>query len=74
MSHDDDDLYEEFGDLLCEVPEAEEALRRYRERRQRQSLAAVCHMAAQKEQLADEAAWEDLRHRLNAAFVSNAVD
>lgn len=36
--NDNDDIYQRFGGLIHEVPEAEEALREWRDRRLRKAL------------------------------------
>lgn len=47
--------------------------RRYREHRQKQSLAMARHMVQPKERLAREKAWEDLRRQLRATYLSDSV-
>lgn len=73
MSDDRDEVFREWGDLLGEVPEAEEALQRYREKRKQQSEEVARFMASQKAHLARAAAWEDLREKLGATYLSEAI-
>ncbi|EKF17469.1 hypothetical protein [Nitratireductor pacificus] len=73
MSDDRDAVFEEWGDLLHEVPEAEEALQRYRAKRAQQSEEVARFMASQKEHLARAAAWEDLREELGATYLSDTI-
>lgn len=73
MSDERDEVFKEWGDLLHEVPEAEDALQRYREQRARQSEEVARFMASQKAHLARAAAWEDLREELGATYLSHAI-
>ena len=63
-------LYEEFRDLLQEVPEAERALREYRALRNRQSLDAVRAHIRVREMRQHEEAWDALRDQLRARGLS----
>lgn len=69
----DDSLFDEFTDILHETPEAEDAIRKYREYRKQQSLAVARHMTRERERLTLETAWEELRSQLRATYQSDAI-
>ncbi|UVK44396.1 hypothetical protein BPNPMPFG_006311 [Mesorhizobium sp. AR07] len=62
-----DKLYEEFRDLLQEVPEAERALRDYRAIRGGQSPDAAIARLRERELQKREEAWNALRDQLHAS-------
>lgn len=64
---DDENLYEEFGDFLHEVPEAEKAIRDYRALRKRQSLKAAKACVDERNRQRLEDAWNALRAQLRAS-------
>jgi hypothetical protein len=73
MSDDRDSLYEEFRDLLGEVPEAEDAIREYRAHRQRQAKDAVIRRMKERERQVREAAWDSLCRQFRVSGGSDTV-
>jgi predicted RNase H-like nuclease (RuvC/YqgF family) len=69
---DTDALWEEFRDLLHEVPEAERALRDYRSLRHRQSRDAAIARMRERELRHREEAWNALRERFRASGMSGS--
>ncbi|TPK91482.1 hypothetical protein [Mesorhizobium sp. B2-4-17] len=65
-----DELFEEFKDLLQEVPEAERALRDYRAIRGVQSRDAAISRMRERELRQREDEWSALREYLRASGMS----
>lgn len=69
-----DEILDECGDLIKEVPEAEEAIRAYRILRRRQAMATAAKVMDDNARKMDAFIWEKLRTQLLARGIgSNSI-
>lgn len=66
-----DEILDECGDLIKEVPEAEEAIRAYRILRRRQAMAAAAKKMDADARRTDAIIWEKLRSQLLARGIGS---
>ena len=69
-----DGIYEDFRDLLHEVPEAEQVIRDYRALRNRQSMNAAVARMRERERAMREEAWAALCDQLRAVRGSDSIN